>query len=136
MITIPCHPEFVCDKFTLDKEGHVLPVLNDNVTEDTTNVTEDVTVKGNDVTEDDKDVTINVTKETTDVTINVTEAERRRTKLLQLLKASSKLTVDEISNTLSVSRRTVLRDLDVLRVQGKIARDGGNKFGTWIVKED
>jgi ATP-dependent DNA helicase RecG len=129
MITIPCHPEFVCDKFTVDKEGHVLPVLNDNVTED-------VTVKGNDVTEDATDVTINVTKETTDVTINVTEAERRRTKLLQLLKSSSKLTVDEISNTLSVSRRTVLRDLDVLRVQGKIVRDGGNKFGTWIVKEE
>jgi predicted HTH transcriptional regulator len=107
----------------------VLPVLNDNVTEDTTNVTEDVTVKGNDVTEDAKDVT-------EDVTVSVTEAGRRRIKILQLLKASSKLTVDEISNTLSVSRRTVLRDLDVLRVQGKIVRDGGDKFGTWIVKEE
>jgi ATP-dependent DNA helicase RecG len=129
MITIPCHPEFVCDKFTVDKEGHVLPVLNGNVTEDTTNVTEDVTVKDNDVTEDAKDVT-------EDVTVSVTEAGRRRIKILQLLKASSKLTVDEISNTLSVSRRTVLRDLDVLRVQGKIVRDGGDKFGTWIVKEE
>jgi predicted HTH transcriptional regulator len=78
----------------------------------------------------------NVTEGTTNVTVNVTEAEKRRIRILQLLKASSKLTVNDISNTLSVSRRTVLRDLDLLRFQGKIVRDGGDKFGIWIVKED
>jgi ATP-dependent DNA helicase RecG len=131
MITIPCHPEFVCDKFIMDKDGHVLPVLNGNVTENVTEKTDDadnVTVKAG-------DVTVNVTENATNVTVNVTEAERRRLKILQLLKASSKLTVDDISNTLSVSRRTVLRDLDLLRFQGKIVRDGSDKSGAWIVKD-
>jgi ATP-dependent DNA helicase RecG len=122
IITIPCHPEFVCDKFTMDDDGHVLPILNGNGEE---NGIANVTVKDS-----------NVTEGTTNVTVNVTEAEKRRIRILQLLKASSKLTVNDISNTLSVSRRTVLRDLDLLRFQGKIVRDGGDKFGIWIVKED
>jgi hypothetical protein len=52
----------------MDKEGHVLPISNGNVsesfdvTESVTNVTENVTVKGNDVTEGTTDVTINVTE--------------------------------------------------------------------------
>jgi ATP-dependent DNA helicase RecG len=138
MITIPCHPEFVCDKFTMDKDGHVLPVLNGNVTENVTENGQNVTEKTDDadnVTVKAGDVTVNVIEKATNVTVNVTEAERRRLKILQLLKASSKLTVDDISNTLSVSRRTVLRDLDLLRIQGKIVRDGSDKSGAWIVKD-
>jgi hypothetical protein len=76
MITIPCHPEFVCDKFTLDKDGHVLPVLKGDVTENRANVTENVTEKANNagnVTKNITDVTKNVTKNITDVTKNVTK---------------------------------------------------------------
>jgi hypothetical protein len=42
MITNPYHPEFVCYKITIDKDGHVLPVLEGNVSE---NVPENVPEK-------------------------------------------------------------------------------------------
>jgi ATP-dependent DNA helicase RecG len=136
MITIPCHPEFVCDKFTMDKDGHVLPVLNGNVTEDVTENGQNVTEKTDDAdnaTVKAGDVTVNVT----DVTENVTElssADKRRKAMIQIMRQSPKITTENVANMLSVSRMTVSRDINYLTSKGILSREGGDKGGIWIVK--
>ena len=124
IIRIPCHPEFVCDELRMDEKGHILPV-------------------GEVWKPDDTDVTENVTENVTDkVTENVTEnvtgkstAEKRRDEMLRLMKLDKKITTDNLANILHVSRRTVARDIDLLRSQYKLRRDGGDYDGSWIVIE-
>ena len=120
IIRIPCHPEFVCDELRMDEKGHILPV-------------------GEVWKPDDTDVTENVTENVTDkVTENVTEkstAEKRRDEMLRLMKLDKKITTDNLANILHVSRRTVARDIDLLRSQYKLKRDGGDYDGSWIVIE-
>jgi ATP-dependent DNA helicase RecG len=148
MIIIPCHPEFVCDKFTMDKEGHVLPVLKENVAENNTDVTENVT-ENVDVSENVTENSTSVTENDTDVTENVTEksdgvenssklssANKRRIEIIQIMRKIPKITTDNIANMLSVSRMTVSRDISYLMNNGKLSRDGGDKGGVWVIKED
>ncbi len=104
----------------MDEKGHILPV-------------------GEVWKPDDTDVTENVTENVTDkVTENVTEkstAEKRRDEMLRLMKLDKKITTDNLANILHVSRRTVARDIDLLRSQYKLKRDGGDYDGSWIVIE-
>jgi predicted HTH transcriptional regulator len=114
---------------------------NSNVSEGTDGA-DDVTVKGRNVTvnvtEDVTDVTENVTENSADVTENVTEissADKRRKELIQIMRKAPKITTDSIANMLSVSRMTVSRDINYLTSKGKLSREGGDKFGIWIVKD-
>ena len=109
IIRIPCHPEFVCEELSMDKEGHILPVgevwkpdVTDNVTE---NVTEGRTAK------------------------------ERRDEMLRLMKLTPKITYDNLANILHVSRMTISRDINLLRANGKLTRDGDDYGGKWIVTE-
>jgi ATP-dependent DNA helicase RecG len=136
MITIPCHPEFVCDKFTMDKDGHVLPILDDNVTE---NVPEnpDVTVKSSNVAEnvaENNDITSNVTENVAENVAELSSADKRRQEMIQIMRKEPQITTNNIANMLSVSRMTVSRDINYLISNGKLSREGGDKGGSWIVK--
>ena len=111
IIRIPCHPEFVCEELGMDKEGHILPI--------------------EEIRDKEKDVTENVTENVTDISTS----EKRRNEILRLMKLSPKITTDYLANTLNVSRRTIQRDIDVLRANGKLTRDGDDYGGKWIVIE-
>ena len=80
----------------------------------------------------ESDVTDNVT----DVTDNVTEistAEKRREEMLRLMKLDKKITTENLANILHVSRRTIARDIDLLRSQNRLMRDGDDFGGSWRV---
>jgi len=124
IIRIPCHPEFVCEELSMDKEGHILPageVWKPDVTE---NVAYDVTDVSDNGTEN---VTENVTEKST--------AKKRREEMQRLMKLDKKITTDNLANILHVSRRTIARDIDLLRSQNKLMREGGDYDGKWIVIE-
>lgn len=127
------NPEFVCDELTMDKDGHILPlgeVWKPDVTEDGTdklNVTDTETeVVTNNVTED-------VTEDVTEGGTDISAAEKRRSEILRLMKLDSKITTDYLANILYVSRRTIARDIDLLRSQNKLKRDGDDFGGNWVV---
>ena len=116
IIRIPCHPEFVCEELSMDKEGHILPVGE---------------VWKPDVTDHVTDVTENVTENVTDISA----AEKRREEMLRLMRLDKRITTDNLANILHVSRRTIARDIDLLRSQNKLMREGGDYDGKWIVIE-
>lgn len=111
IIRIPCHPEFVCDELSMDNKGHILPVgevWKPDVTEDVTeNVTEDIA--------------------------EISTAEKRREEMLRLMKLDKKITTEHLANILHVSRMTISRDINLLRSQNRLLRDGDDFGGSWIV---
>ena len=120
IIRIPCHPEFVCEELSMDKEGHILPVgevWKPDVTDNVTDVSDIVT----------ENVTENVTEKST--------AERRRKEIMRLMKMDKRITTEYLANILHVSRRTIARDIDLLRSQNRLMREGGDYDGSWIVIE-
>lgn len=82
-----------------------------------------------------RDVTENVTDNVTD---NVTEgrtAKERRNEILRLMKLNPKITTENLANILHVSRMTISRDINLLRANNKVERDGDDYGGKWIVIE-
>ena len=74
----------------------------------------------------------------TDVTDNVTDgsaAEKRRAKMLHLMRLTPKITMDNLGNVLHVSRMTISRDINLLRSKGKLRREGDDRSGVWVVLE-
>ncbi len=57
----------------------------------------------------------------------------RQPKILNLIKESPTITGKQMSETLSVSQRTVERDLSALQKLGVLKREGKDNDGTWIV---
>ena len=120
IIRIPCHPEFVCEELSMDKEGHILPVgevWKSDVTDDVTDVSDNVT----------ESVTENVTEKST--------AKKRRDEILRLMKLDKKITYENLANILHVSRMTISRYINFLRSQNKLMREGGDYDGSWIIIE-
>jgi predicted HTH transcriptional regulator len=106
---------------SMDKDGHILPVgevwlpdVTDNVTDVTDNVPDNV-----------PDVPDNATDKST--------AEKRRDEILNLMRLDKKITYDNLANILHVSRMTISRDIDHLRSQNKLMREGEDHGGTWVV---
>ena len=104
----------------MDKEGHILPVGEVWKPDVAENVIDHVT-----------DVTENVTENVTDISA----AEKRREEMLRLMRLDKRITTDNLANILHVSRRTIARDIDLLRSQNKLIREGGDYDGKWIVIE-
>ena len=128
IIRIPCHPEFVCEELSMDKEGHILPVgevWKPDVTENVTDVSDNVT----------ENVTENITENVTENVTEKTTAEKRRDEILRLMKLDKKITYDNLANVFHVSRMTVSRDINLLRSQNRLMREGGDYDGSWIVIE-
>ena len=130
IIRIPCHPEFVCDELKMDEKGHILPV-GEVWRSDDTDVTENVTENVTDVTENVTDVPDNVPDNVPDKST----AEKRRDEILRLMKLDKKITYDNLANILHVSRKTIGRDIDLLRLQNRLKREGKDHGGSWIVIE-
>jgi ATP-dependent DNA helicase RecG len=64
------------------------------------------------------------------------QSRDRKKEILRLMKMLPKITVRELANELSSSPRTISRDISFMINQGVLNREGGDKGGTWIVKEE
>lgn len=59
-------------------------------------------------------------------------SDRQRV-IYDLIKQNDKITVPELARKIMSSDRSVYRDLDSLRRNGVIAREGGRKQGRWVI---
>ena len=57
----------------------------------------------------------------------------RQQKILNLIKESPTITGKQMSETLSVSQRTIERDLAALQKIGVLKREGKDNDGTWVI---
>ena len=62
-----------------------------------------------------------------------TKLTERQQKILNLIKGSPTITGKQMSETLSVSQRTIERDLSTLQKKGILKHEGKDNDGTWIV---
>lgn len=67
--------------------------------------------------------------------MSVTKLSERQEKILLMLKVSPTLTAKQMSVTLSVSKRTIERDLARLTEMGILKREGKVNDGIWVVEE-
>lgn len=67
--------------------------------------------------------------------MSVTKLSERQEKILLMLKVSPTLTAKQMSVTLSVSKRTIERDLAHLTEMGILKREGKVNNGIWVVEE-
>ena len=65
--------------------------------------------------------------------VSETKLTERQQKILNLIKESPTITGRQMSETLSVSQRTIERDLSALQKLGVLKREGKDNDGTWIV---
>ena len=63
-----------------------------------------------------------------------TKLTERQQKILSLIKESPTITGKQMSETLSVSQRTIERDLSTLQKKGVLKREGKDNDGMWIIK--
>lgn len=66
--------------------------------------------------------------------VTMMELTERQSKILNLIKVYPTLSVAQMSVMMSVMKRTVEKELAVLRQKGLIAREGDPRTGRWIVK--
>ena len=59
----------------------------------------------------------------------------RRQNILGLMIDDSKITIPQLSKKLNVSTKTIERDIEKLKEENKIYRQGNSRDGTWIVLE-
>ena len=64
-----------------------------------------------------------------------TKLTERQHKMLNLIKESPTITGKQMSETLSVSQRTIERDLSTLQKKGVLKREGKDNDGIWVVLE-
>ena len=111
-------------------EGWVEPVLEEQFNPDRTVLTlvlsthtPKVAIKSGD----------NGTNVTDNVIENVSDKKRdvRQQKMLELLSVDGKKTTSKLAVELSVSERTILRDLESLRIKERIKRIGSDTSGYW-----
>ena len=62
-----------------------------------------------------------------------TKLTERQQKILNLIKESPTITGKQMSETLSVSQRTIERDLSALQKHGVLKREGKDNDGLWII---
>lgn len=146
IITIPCHPEFVCNELGMDKDGHILPIelINDDRENemgdrenDTKNEVDGPENKANEPENEPKTDSDGPEKDVDEPENLVAVSQtiyKRRELVLHLLTLNPQISIAEIFNTLNVSRNTIKRDLDYFRQQGRLTREGGDKGGKWVVK--
>ena len=62
-----------------------------------------------------------------------TKLTERQQKILNLIKISPTITGKQMSETLSVSQRTIERDLSAMQKIGVLKREGKDNDGIWII---
>ena len=65
--------------------------------------------------------------------VSETKLTERQQKILNLIKESPTITGKQMSETLSVSQRTIERDLSVLQKMGILRHEGKDNDGAWII---
>ena len=70
-----------------------------------------------------------------DGVMSETRLTERQQKILNLIKESPTITGRQMSETLSVSQRTIERDLSALQKNGVLKRVGKDNDGVWVVLE-
>ncbi|MDE6409747.1 MAG: HTH domain-containing protein, partial [Muribaculaceae bacterium] len=93
-------------------------------------------VIGND-TDKVSNVTTNVTDKTDHIIDGHTEVtdKTRGEKIVDIMRHDKRVSVRQLSKMLGVTTRTIFREIDELKANGKIARVGNVKSGTWEVLE-
>ena len=61
------------------------------------------------------------------------ELSERQKKIIAILKTSPTITAKKMSETLSVSPRTVERDISILKKMGILFRKGKDNDGVWVI---
>ena len=51
------------------------------------------------------------------------------------MRHDKRISVKQMAAKLGVTSRTIFREIDILKSEGKIGREGSDKSGTWIVTE-
>ncbi len=64
-----------------------------------------------------------------------TKLTERQQKILNLIKESPTISAKQMSETLSVTTRTIERDLSLMKKAGVLKREGKDNNGVWIVIE-
>ena len=82
---------------------------------------------------------INATADTQNVVdhdgdVSETKLTERQQKILNLVKENPAITGKQMSETLSVSQRTIERDLSALQKKGVLKHEGKDNDGMWIIK--
>lgn len=62
-----------------------------------------------------------------------TKLTERQQKILNLIKDSPTITGKQMSETLSVSQRTIERDLSAMQKKGVLKREGKDNAGVWVL---
>ena len=65
--------------------------------------------------------------------VSETKLTERQQEMLNLIKESPTITGKQMSETLSVSQRTIERDLSALQKLGVLKREGKDNNGKWII---
>ena len=63
------------------------------------------------------------------------ELTDRQEFILDLIKENDRITIDEMSEKVKVSEKTIRRELSVLHEKGFLKREGGRKEGKWVMHE-
>ena len=64
---------------------------------------------------------------------DVTDVTDRQNAILDLMRADALVSTSTIAERLEVTKRTVLRDVEVLKAKGLLRRVGSEKTGQWQV---
>jgi len=72
------------------------------------------------------------------VTDNVPEnvPENRASRILDIIKLNSEVTIGELANMLEVDPKTIKRDIDKLKNLNRLKRIGPDRGGHWVVVSD
>ncbi len=62
-----------------------------------------------------------------------TKLTEKQTGILNLIKENAHASANEMSEVLSVTQRTIERDLAAMQKQGIIIREGNVKSGRWVI---
>ena len=62
-----------------------------------------------------------------------TKLTERQQKILNLIKESPTISAKQMSETLSVTTRTIERDLSMMKKAGVLKREGKDNNGVWII---
>lgn len=82
--------------------------------------------------QDNLNVTDNVTNRVTDDKFD-TLTDRQKN-IIGIIRTNEYATITEMSQKLSVTKRTILRDIKTLQESGVIERNGNNRSGHWTIK--
>lgn len=97
----------------------------------------DVIENGTNVIDKKPNVIVNVIETPTDVIENDTNVieKTRGEKILEIIRKDKRISVKQLAAKLSVTSRTIFREIDELKASGKLKRVGSDRSGTWEVIE-